>query len=154
MGKFIPRLLIWSVLIFAGSHINRLDLGYISSLCGAWGCLAPTSSLLGMHAIWMVCVVPIFWLPFSRRAIAFGLLGYGIIGVSIRFGALWHRYYDAIDTVADFAKLLGFSIFGGVNSPASAGLLLGFVMVIATRVWQPARPTFDKFEFDAQSATE
>ena len=47
---------LWGAMFYAALSIAKLDLGYVKSICGPWGCLAGVAPLLSVHCMWLVLI--------------------------------------------------------------------------------------------------
>jgi hypothetical protein len=77
----------WVAALYGSLCLHDLNLHLAThGICGPWGCGPPTEALLGMHAFWLVLLVPVGvvagkWLPVTLvRPMGILFLGLGCIG--------------------------------------------------------------------------
>ena len=125
-------LVTWCATLYGLSSIHWLDLGHFSGLCGRWGCLPATSSLLGMHLVWLlllstVAPVVVRWKPASRRWLIRGFFGCGLL---LAFGMCVAAAIQWKPSISECRQLFPFSIISHVDFPAIQCLLVGVGLLL------------------------
>jgi hypothetical protein len=121
------------ICIYASVSMHRLDLGHFNEWCCRWGCLPPTSSLLGMHLFWFSLLWPLpivvnrIWPAWTKR-VGIGLLAFG--SVFVLAVCIWAtvQWWPVANT--EWLRLLPYSVVRQTDLPAIQLCLVGGAMLV------------------------
>lgn len=122
-------LVAWCAVLFGLSNLHKLHLGHFSGLCGRWGCLAATASLLGIHLVWLLVlstavIAAIRWKPASQKWLCRGLIGCGVlltVGISTAAAIHWNPV-----GIGEWTRLMPFAVISETDFPSLQCLIVGF----------------------------
>lgn len=119
---------VWAVALYAAAQLHRIDLGYLSFLCGRWGCLAPSSGLLGVHLMGFVMVVGVTISVIGLRLISVStartlLVSLGSLALLSIVGQAMYEWQP--ESLSEVGRLVPYAIASQTNIPALQGIAVG-----------------------------